>query len=59
MRDNWPSVGDYVGIGQKMVAVPLSHIDLAGSQPMMAGATKQKLASMPVYLFPPNMTSNG
>ena len=53
------SVGDYVGNGQKMVAVPLSHIDLARAQPMMAGATKQMLASMQVYLFPPNMNSNG
>ena len=53
------SVGDYVGGGAKMVAVPLSHINLDGPKPMMAGATKQMLTSMPVYLFPPDMNQHG
>ena len=53
------SVGDYVGAGAKIVAVPLSHINLDGAKPTMAGATKQMLASMPTYLFPPNMNGNG
>src|SRR5262249_3603401 len=43
------SVGDYVGGGPKMVAVPLSRINLEGPKPTMAGATKEKLANMPVY----------
>ena len=53
------SVGDYVGGGAKMVAVPLSHVNLDGAKPMMAGATKQMLASMSVYLFPPFMGKGG
>ncbi len=53
------SVGDYVGAGAEIVAVPLSHINLDGAKPTMAGATKQMLASMPTYLFPPNMNGNG
>ena len=53
------SVGDYVGSGAKMVAVPLSHINLEGPKPMMAGATKQMLTSMPVFLFPPDMNQHG
>jgi sporulation protein YlmC with PRC-barrel domain len=48
------SVGDYVGGGTKLVAVPLSHVNLDGAKPMMAGATKQMLASMPAYLFKPS-----
>lgn len=53
------SVGDYVGGGTKMVVVPLGHINLEGPKPMMAGATKPMLASMPVYLFPPDMNQHG
>ena len=53
------SVGNYIGSSAKMVAVPLSHINLEGAKPMMAGATKQMLASMPVYLFPPDMNQHG
>jgi sporulation protein YlmC with PRC-barrel domain len=53
------SVGDYLGGGAKMVAVPLSHINLDGAKPMMAGATKQMLAKMPVFIFPPDMNARG
>lgn len=53
------SVGDYIDAGQKMVAVPLSHINLDVAKPMMAGETKQMLASMPTYLFPPIMSGYG
>ena len=42
------SVGDFVGGGNKLVAVPLSHVNLDGAKPMMAGATRQMLSSMPV-----------
>jgi sporulation protein YlmC with PRC-barrel domain len=45
------SVGDYIGGGSKLVAVPLSHVNLSGGKMMMKGATKQMLASMPVYNF--------
>jgi sporulation protein YlmC with PRC-barrel domain len=53
------SVGDYVGGGTRLVAVPLSHVNLDGAKPMMSGATKQMLASMPIYLFQPNQNSGG
>jgi sporulation protein YlmC with PRC-barrel domain len=53
------SVGDYVGGGTKLVAVPLSHVNLDGAKPMMAGATKQVLASMPAYLFKPSEGNGG
>lgn len=52
------SVGDFLGTGTKLIAVPLSHVNLAGAKPMMAG-TKESLASMPVYLFPANQNSGG
>ncbi len=53
------SVGDFVGGGTRLVAVPLSHVNFDGTKPMMAGATKQMLASMPVYLFAPIESGNG
>jgi sporulation protein YlmC with PRC-barrel domain len=53
------SVGDYVGGGTKLVAVPLTHVNLDGAKPMMSGATKQMLAGMPVYLFQPNQNNGG
>ena len=43
------SVGDYVGNGAKLVAVPLNHITFKANRPMMAGATRQMLASMPAW----------
>src|SRR4051794_28525471 len=46
------SVGDFVGGGTKLVAVPLSQVNVDGAKPMMLGATKQMLASMPVFIFP-------
>lgn len=47
------SVGDFTGDGSKMVAAPLSHITVEKTQIMMAGATKQMVASMPAYSFNP------
>jgi len=42
------SVGDYLGSGPKMVAVPLSHLQLQGKDAMMmAGATKAMLKELP------------
>ena len=52
------SVGDFVGGGAKLVALPLSHVNLDGAKPMMAGATQQMLASMPTFLFKP-IENNG
>jgi hypothetical protein len=52
------SVGDFVGGGAKLVALPLSHVNLDGAKPMMAGATRQMLASMPTFLFRP-IENNG
>lgn len=52
------SVGDYIGGGTKLVAVPLSHVNLTGAKAMMA-ATKQSLFGMPVFLFPPNPNNGG
>jgi hypothetical protein len=44
------SVGDYLGTGPKMIAVPLNHLKLEGTDAMtMAGATKAMLQSMPIY----------
>src|SRR5918911_5225939 len=45
------SVGDYIGGGTKLVAVPLSHVNLNGGKMMMKGANKQAVASMPAYNY--------
>ncbi len=45
------SVGEYVGGGQKLVAFPLSHVQVEAEKPMMHGITKQMVASMPSYGF--------
>ena len=47
------SVGDFIGGSSKMVAAPLSHITVEKTQIMMAGATKQMVASMAAYSFNP------
>jgi hypothetical protein len=52
------SVGDFAGGGTKLIAMPLSHVNLDGAKPMMP-TTKQSLASMPVFLFPPNANNGG
>lgn len=46
------SVGDYIGGGAKLVAVPLSHVQLNASKPTMAGVTKEMLKAMPAFIFP-------
>lgn len=45
------SVGDYLGGGKKLVAVPLSHLHLEGQDrtSMMMPATKAMLESLPNY----------
>lgn len=44
------SVGTYVG-GEKMVAFPLSHVQVEKEKAMMHDITKQAVASMPAYVF--------
>lgn len=46
------SVGDYIGGGTKLIAVPLDHVNLTGKRATMQGATKAMLASMPTFQFP-------
>jgi sporulation protein YlmC with PRC-barrel domain len=43
------SVGDYLGTGPKMVAVPLSHLHLEGNTAMMMPASKKMLSDLPTY----------
>ncbi len=43
------SVGDFVGGTAKLVAVPVSKVNLEGNQPMMKGATKAMLRDLPSY----------
>ena len=45
------SVGDYIGGGTKLIAVPLSHVNLDDGKMMMKGANKQAVASMPAYNY--------
>ena len=51
------SVGQFLGGGDKLVAVPFSHVQLDHAKMSMAGATKAMLAKMPIYLFPPSSSS--
>ena len=44
------SVGGFVGGGDKMVGVPLSHISMKDDKPSMA-ATQTQLAAMPGWKF--------
>lgn len=53
------SVGDYLGTGDKLVAVPLNHVQIDSSKVTMPTATKEHLASMPVFLFQPSFGGNG
>lgn len=46
------SVGDYLGTGPKLVAVPLSHLKLQGSDALEMNATKAMLAKMAAYSIP-------
>jgi len=53
------SVGDFVGGGAKLVAVPLSHVKIDSGKASMAGVTRQMLASMPLYSFNELMGGGG
>ena len=46
------SVGGFLGIGTKLVKVPLSHVQFTGSKPMMVGdGSKTALMAMPTYTY--------
>jgi hypothetical protein len=53
------SVGAFVGGGAKLVAVPLNTIHLEGDKAVMARATRERLARMPIFLFPPSQSGSG
>jgi len=53
------SVGTYVGGGNKLVAVPLDHVTMQHQKAMMAGATRQMLASMPAFAYLSGAGGNG
>lgn len=43
------SVGGFLGVGNKLVAVPLSHVRLEGARMTMTHASKPELANMNAY----------
>lgn len=47
------SVGGFLGIGTKLVKIPLSHVQLTGSsKPMMTGdGSRTALMAMPIYSY--------
>jgi sporulation protein YlmC with PRC-barrel domain len=46
------SVGGFLGVGAKLVKVPLSHVQLTSNKPMMVGdGTKTALTAMPYYTY--------
>jgi hypothetical protein len=48
-NDQGQGIGSVIGGGLKLIAVPLSHVNLDGARPIIAGATRQMLAGMSVY----------
>jgi len=44
------SVGGFLGIGEKMIKVPLSHVHFMAGKPMMEG-DKAALTAMPKYSY--------
>jgi sporulation protein YlmC with PRC-barrel domain len=45
------SVGGFLGIGSKLVKVPLSHVHFMAENAMMAGGSKAALMKMPAYSY--------
>jgi sporulation protein YlmC with PRC-barrel domain len=45
------SFGGFLGVGQKLVKVPLSHVHFAAGKPMMPDADKPALMAMPQYNY--------
>lgn len=55
------SVGGFLGIGQKMIDIPLSHVRFTGNNhPMMTGdGSKAAVMAMPAYTYSYAGTSGG
>jgi sporulation protein YlmC with PRC-barrel domain len=54
------SVGGFLGIGAKLVKVPLSHVRLTGTKPTMVGdGSKTALMAMPYYTYSGGGSSGG
>jgi sporulation protein YlmC with PRC-barrel domain len=53
------SVGGFLGIGEKMVKVPLSHVHFMADKPMMPGGDKAALMAMPKYSYVYNGVGGG
>jgi sporulation protein YlmC with PRC-barrel domain len=45
------SVGGYLGVGEKMVKVPLNHVHFAANTPAIMTADKPTLMAMPNYSY--------
>jgi len=45
------SVGGFLGIGEKLVKVPLSHVHFMSDKPTMPGGDKAALMAMPKYAY--------
>lgn len=45
------SVGGFLGIGQKLIKVPLDHIHLKDGKAVMPNATKPAMMAMPPYFY--------
>lgn len=46
------SVGGFLGIGAKLIKIPLNHVQFTGNKPMMMGdGSKTALMAMPSYSY--------
>ncbi len=45
------SVGGFLGMGDKLVAIPYSQIEVDGDRLVMPGATKETLQSLPKFAY--------
>ncbi|MEA2719285.1 MAG: hypothetical protein QOJ39_1149 [Candidatus Eremiobacteraeota bacterium] len=44
-------VGGFLGIGERLVAIPMSRIKLQSGQLVLAGATKDNIRAMPPFVY--------
>jgi hypothetical protein len=45
------SVGGFLGMGEKLVAVPMGSLEFSTDETVLAGATKDMLKSMPEFKY--------
>jgi hypothetical protein len=45
------SVGGFLGVGEKLVAVPFSELQLTADKTVFAGATKETLLALPKFAY--------